>query len=277
MAKAARGSAVRDMLQHLIVEGFVEGEKIALQYNDLIGSSGMPGESDTERQIRRIQVRTLTRLLADQEIELYITHAGRVRLAELKDSLRSARIREQFDIIWDGRYFDTDLRIALLDARSDHPITLAYLDLNAALKTANDTLGHAAGDVALRAYLQDVAVALGTDGEAYRIGGDEVIAVIRGLSIVGAVEILSKACRLLMSEKLNYQASPLPPLSVAIGVVTVTDHTANANERREGAEREMYRAKEHSRGRTPRPSTIAVDSEEQIRVIDTIAPERLKK
>ena len=134
MAKAARGSALRDMLQHLIVEGFVEGEKIAVQYNGLIGSSGMPGESDTERKIRRIQVRTLTQLLADQEVALYITHAGRVRLAELKDSLRSGRIREQFDIIWDGRYFDTDLRIALLDARSDHPITLAYLDLNAALK-----------------------------------------------------------------------------------------------------------------------------------------------
>ena len=56
------------MLQHLIVEGFVEGEKIALQYNDLIGSSGMPAESDTERKIRRIQVRTLTRLLADSQV-----------------------------------------------------------------------------------------------------------------------------------------------------------------------------------------------------------------
>lgn len=270
LAKAVRGSALRDMLQHLIMEGFVEGEKLALQYNDLIGSSGMPGESDTERKIRRIQVRILTQLLADQEITLYITHAGRVRLEELKDSLRSGRIREQFDIIWDGRHFDTDLRIALLDARSDYPITVAYLDLNAALKTANDTLGHAAGDVALRAYLQDVALALGTDGEAYRIGGDEVIALLGGLSVSATIEVLSKACRLLMDDKLHYGTAQLPPLSIAIGVVTVTDHTAAPRELRERAEREMYRAKEHGRARTPRPSTIAVDSEEQIRVLNTI-------
>jgi hypothetical protein len=46
-----------------------------------------------------------------RDVTLQITHSGRVRMAELRE-FRSAKLREQYEILWDGRYFDTDLRIA---------------------------------------------------------------------------------------------------------------------------------------------------------------------
>ncbi len=95
-------------------------------------------------------------------------------MAELAQQFRSARIHEQFGILWDGRHFDQDLSIRLLDASVESPVAVAYRDLNAALKPVNDTLGHNAGNILLQAYFQDVAAGLPDQGDAYRLGGDEV-------------------------------------------------------------------------------------------------------
>ncbi len=65
-----------------------------------------------------------------------------------------------------------DLPARVARASEEHPVSLLLFDLNG-FKHYNDTFGHPAGDellVRLGAALQD---AVGEDGVAYRIGGDE--------------------------------------------------------------------------------------------------------
>ena len=68
-----------------------------------------------------------------------------------------------------------------LDARCRHaaerPVTLILLDLNG-FKRYNDTFGHPAGDEMLKLLGGRLKEAIGEDGSAYRVGGDEFVVLI---------------------------------------------------------------------------------------------------
>ena len=51
------------------------------------------------------------------------------------------------------------------------------VDING-LKTANDTLGHAAGDELLKGAASCLLSAIGAYGKVYRVGGDEFMAIV---------------------------------------------------------------------------------------------------
>src|SRR6266478_3392662 len=141
---------------------------------DLASSSGIPGESPLERARVSARVRAVWDLYQMcPPAGLRLTHSGRVRVSELKQALRAGRIREQYGMLWDGRHLQTDLQIALLDASEMAPLSVGFLDMNG-LKDINDSVGHEAGSLAVRAYFQAVATALSDQGEAYGVGGDEV-------------------------------------------------------------------------------------------------------
>jgi two-component system, cell cycle response regulator len=65
-----------------------------------------------------------------------------------------------------------DLKKRCLAATEAHPAALLFLDLNG-FKRFNDTLGHPAGDELLVVLGRALRDAIGKDGVAYRVGGDE--------------------------------------------------------------------------------------------------------
>jgi len=69
----------------------------------------LPGESDLERTFNAARIRLLSRALGEQQVNLKLTHRGRVRLSELKQALRAGREREPFGILWDVRHWEQDL------------------------------------------------------------------------------------------------------------------------------------------------------------------------
>lgn len=175
--------------------------------------------------------------------------------------MRTGRNREPFGILWDGRHLETDLEIAMLDASEELPLSLGYLDMNG-LKPINDTIGHDAGDLVLRAYFQAVSTLLADKGEAYRAGGNEVIAILPSHKLARATERLQKVCRLAMGEKIEFAGHVLSPLSLSVGIVTTTDAKTKHMELRQRAEKAMYRAKKEPYGAEGlRPSAIAAEEE----------------
>ena len=74
-----------------------------------------------------------------------------------------------------------DLKGVEAQASHDRPWILALFDLNG-FKRYNDVYGHPAGDQLLARLGQRLADALGTEGRAYRLGGDEfcVLAEVDG-------------------------------------------------------------------------------------------------
>lgn len=232
---------------------------------DLVGSSGIPGESPLERARVCARVRAVNDLHEMRPPEgLRLTHLGRVRVSELKQALRAGREREPFGILWDERHWKQDLQIAILDAHEGSPLAVAYLDMNG-LGQVNESHGHDGGDLALKAYFRAVASAVGDRGQAYRLSGgaDEVLVFLPDHDTPAAVRLLQLVCKTLMSERLE-EIDDNVLLSVAVGIITSNDPTASPTELRSAADKLQARAKKQCKEIMPRPSVIAIDSQDQM-------------
>ena len=72
-----------------------------------------------------------------------------------------------------------DLELAFAAARSEDGSTLLFFDLNG-FKRYNDMFGHAAGDALLARIGARLRAAIGDNGSAYRLGGDEFCVLLDG-------------------------------------------------------------------------------------------------
>jgi diguanylate cyclase (GGDEF)-like protein len=238
-------------------------------HHDTPRVDGPDGRTRLEREIHESRIEAISQIIgAGAGVDLRLAHRGRVRISELRDALRTGRIRDPMGILFDGRHADRALRIAVIDAGPERPLTVAYLDLNG-MKEANDTLGHAAGDVLVRAYLSAVDAGVEDMGEAFRIGGDEVLVILPGQDLAAGERVVRRAHRLFASERLTHNGKELPARSLCAGLVEVRDPVKVASEVRDNADAEMLRAKSESKkvpGGTPRPSLLAL--QERPDVID---------
>jgi len=75
------------------------------------------------------------------------------------------------------RGIEEQLNRGLMLRSSDHPLTVAYLDLDR-FKLINDLYGHAAGDVVLQDVCARVQAPLGAGMHLGRVGGDEFLIVM---------------------------------------------------------------------------------------------------
>lgn len=133
--------------------------------------------------------------------------------------------------------FRLDLEAKIESARKAKTcLTLAYVDANH-FKTINDTLGHEAGDSALKAVGDALARSIreGTDG-AYRLGGDEFAVLMLGADLASAHAALDRGFA---------RGSVAPPLSCSVGIVKLRGGE-RADEFVRRADSLMYAAKRRS-------------------------------
>ena len=92
---------------------------------DMASGAGITGESLLERYAVRARVSAMDQLYQDAGGTFRLMDLGRVRASELKQALRSGREREAFGILWDGRYWEQELQVALVDACQRTPVSVA--------------------------------------------------------------------------------------------------------------------------------------------------------
>jgi diguanylate cyclase (GGDEF)-like protein len=124
-------------------------------------------------------------------------------------------------------------------------VAVLYIDLDG-FKPINDTLGHAAGDEALKEVALRLAATVRESDTLARIGGDEFVVVMRDLD---ADILRAQAAALVVAEKCQHAFdTPLHlvgqalQLGASIGVA-VSDGLASANALRRTADGAMYQAK----------------------------------
>ena len=117
--------------------------------------------------------------------------------------------------------------------------TLLLLDLNG-FKRYNDTFGHPAGDTMLARLGQQLREAVGADGRAYRIGGDE-FAVLLGGSGEQRQSIAKRAAEALTASGNGFE------LSAAWGAVAIPGEADSPAEAMQLADVRMYAQKESRR------------------------------
>jgi diguanylate cyclase (GGDEF)-like protein len=189
--------------------------------------------------------------LLGQPIELLITHAGAVRRGELEQQLQTGRIKEPMGLIWDGRHFRRDTRIALLDVTSERPLVVVFLDLND-VKAFNEK-SHAIGNAAIRRYLELVADIAADRSDAYRLSGgaDEVVILLPRLDVERGLQTVRALLHALGRERIEGHT-----LRAAAGVVMASVGN-DVDDLQQRADREQGRAKTASRAIEGRPSVLA--------------------
>src|SRR5258705_2364170 len=78
--------------------------------------------------------------------------------------------------------------------RSGHVDSIALLDIDH-FKAYNDTLGHPAGDVALRSVAQAMAGSVSTSDMVYRYGGEEFLILLPGQAPAEAAAVVERVRR----------------------------------------------------------------------------------
>jgi two-component system, cell cycle response regulator len=145
--------------------------------------------------------------------------------------------------LYNSRYLNLVLRReAKRASRSGRPLSVVFLDLDG-FKKVNDRYGHLAGSKALVEAAAIIrACARETDVVA-RFGGDEFSLILPDTGRDGALNVASRirerisAARFLSSDGLAVH------LTASIGVATLPDVAASAEELLQAADMAMYRVK----------------------------------
>ena len=235
---------------------------VAQEYLDYFASYVVDPRSAPHQAAREVIVRqhgggaramdlTITPMQVREPLFIGLLH-DITRHKQSETALQRAALVDALTKIANRRHFDTFLEVEWQRAvRSGEPLSLLVLDVDH-FKLFNDTLGHAAGDVALQQVAATLAAhaARATDLAA-RYGGEEFVllfaetpsdsAAVLGESIRAAIEALQIA---------NPRSPTSPWLTVSVGAATIAPTQLDDIEQFfVAADRAMYAAKEGGRNR----------------------------
>ncbi|MCY0900901.1 MAG: diguanylate cyclase [Firmicutes bacterium] len=148
------------------------------------------------------------------------------------------------------RYFIQQLGKAITEAeRSGYKLALLFIDLDG-FKPLNDSLGHEAGDRALRLTGELFGQIKREQDLVARLGGDEFAMLIPLQD--EAVTTEDMAMRLLACYALDDVRRLCPRLGASVGVAVFPDDAQTSGELLKAADQAMYRAKAAGGGRVER-------------------------
>ena len=125
--------------------------------------------------------------------------------------------------------------------------SLIYVDLDR-FKKLNDTLGHAAGDSALRHVAGILQSAVRDRDLAARIGGEEFAVWMPDTPLAEALEVAERIRRAVEAATWRWNGAPYA-ITASCGVATYPDSVGDINNLRGAADAALYRAKESGRNR----------------------------
>ena len=171
-----------------------------------------------------------------------VTHAASRRLNALLRESREASLVDALTGLANRRSLIDDLA----SLPHDQPHVVVLWDLNG-FKAYNDRWGHLAGDELLRDLGRRFAEAIADAGRAYRLGGDEFCAILRG-NENEAHPTLTAATRALSLAGTDHR------IDAAWGAAVLPDEGATASDILRLADERMYLCKDLQRkaGSTPR-------------------------
>jgi diguanylate cyclase (GGDEF)-like protein len=149
--------------------------------------------------------------------------------------------------LYNRRRLEDDLGAALRDAEAGgRPTSVAMVDIDH-FKQLNDTLGHQAGDDALRRVAATLRACLRGRDAVYRYGGEEFCVVLPDTPTADALAVAERIRASIAADESLPTSQPGRPLSVSAGVATAL--SADLTDVMRRADEALYAAKEAGRNR----------------------------
>lgn len=137
--------------------------------------------------------------------------------------------------------------------RQNTELSVVIFDIDH-FKRINDSLGHQAGDIALRRFSEILLATCSSTDVAARLGGEEFLVVLLRSGESGARAFAER-----FSDALDYEtANDEAPLSVSAGVAAVDEERGDADTLLVAADRALYAAKRSGRHRVIAASDAGV-------------------
>jgi diguanylate cyclase (GGDEF)-like protein len=149
--------------------------------------------------------------------------------------------------LYNSRYLNQVLhRESKRASRSGRPLSLLFLDLDG-FKSINDTHGHLSGS---RALVEAAGVVRGCAREtdvAARFGGDEFAVILPDTGSEGALAVAERVCERVCEHRFLEADGLDIHLTASVGVATLPDVAASAEELLKAADTAMYSVKDHGK------------------------------
>jgi diguanylate cyclase (GGDEF)-like protein len=188
---------------------------------------------------------------ARQRLGIAMSEQAALSLAnlELHQTLRTQALRDPLTGLYNRRFVEDWISREI--SRADHsgsPLGVVMADVDR-FKDFNDTNGHEAGDLLLRAVAEAIKRALRHGDVPCRYGGEEFLLLMPD---VAADTVLARTEELRVAvagTRIHYHGLPLSGITLSAGVALYPQHGANAADVVDAADKALYVAKRSGRDR----------------------------
>ena len=169
-----------------------------------------------------------------------------IEIGTLQSKLRSQAVHDPLTNVFNRRYLDETLDRELARAsREDYPVCVIMLDIDH-FKKVNDSYGHEAGDIVLKALARTLVTHNRRGDFVCRFGGEEFVVVMPNILMESAYQRAKE-----LRAELNSLRVPYGPFNLTITIsMGIASYPANGADRESvlrAADRAMYAAKQAGR------------------------------
>jgi diguanylate cyclase (GGDEF)-like protein/PAS domain S-box-containing protein len=169
-----------------------------------------------------------------------------IEIGLLQSKLREQAIRDPLTDIFNRRYLDETLeREISRAARENYPVCVIMVDIDH-FKQVNDTYGHEAGDLVLKAIARTLSEHSRRGDFACRYGGEEFLVVLPNISLETACERAQDLRTSLTLLRVPYEYHSLS-VTISMGVACFPENGQTRHALLRAADQAMYAAKEAGR------------------------------
>ncbi|HZE68036.1 MAG TPA: sensor domain-containing diguanylate cyclase [Pyrinomonadaceae bacterium] len=188
-----------------------------------------------------------SRVWEDNELLLLQTVADQlsvaVKQAHLSTEIQQQALTDSLTGCYNRRAFELQLERDLhLATRMRQPISVIMLDLDY-FKSANDSAGHATGDLALRTLSETLRRELRAVDTTARLGGDEFAIILPQAALEGAKIVAERLRRIIKETEIPGCGS----LTASFGVASFPNHASSRDTLVLAADQALYNSKQSGR------------------------------
>lgn len=191
----------------------------------------------------------------------------------LRESLRRRAIRDPLTGLYNRRFLEESLSREVQRAerqRSTFAVVMVDVDH---FKAFNDTFGHAAGDVVLKALAELMQTHFREEDVVCRFGGEEFTLVLTDMSLEAARDRVEELRAKVKELSLGHEGTNLGRVTISAGLSAYPRHGRTMNKLLTVADRMVYRAKLGGRDRVVQAdeSIAGEGSVRALRIVEKLA------